>query len=139
MGEANETVRPKFRLEYLTYALPSLYPPPSSAGSEDDDEIEPGSDAGDVRAPTSRSLDVEKKRGKNKRGGGFAYPVPLKQLPRSLRVQNETRTKSKYAPYRLADLTVGSWVKFARRLGDKERTKLRARFTRFMYMGGEEA
>lgn len=65
VGEANSTVRPKFRLEYLTYALPSLYPPSSSGGNgsdlagEEDIEPEPGSGSrDDVKAQTSRSLEA---------------------------------------------------------------------------------
>ncbi|KZT12740.1 uncharacterized protein LAESUDRAFT_13671 [Laetiporus sulphureus 93-53] len=69
--------------------------------------------------------------------GTFLYPIPLRHLPKSLR--NATITKSKYAPYSLADLTIPSWTDLARRLGDVTEKKLRKRFRRFMYMGGEEA
>ena len=63
----------------------------------------------------------------------FEYPVPLKQLPKSLREGNVT--SSKFAPYRMEDLTIGSWVGLARRLGDPSRKKLRKRFKQYMYMG----
>lgn len=69
-------------------------------------------------------------------GDGFHYPIPLKLLPRSLR--NATTNKSKFAPYQLADLTVGSWTKLAARLGRGEKAKLRKKFRRYMYLGGEE-
>ncbi|KAI0269150.1 endopolyphosphatase [Gloeopeniophorella convolvens] len=64
---------------------------------------------------------------------GFQYPIPLKQLPKALRSGNVT--SSKYAPYRLADLTIPSWVGLARRLGDPLKAKLRKRFKKYMYMG----
>ncbi|KLO18105.1 endopolyphosphatase [Schizopora paradoxa] len=139
VGEANGTVRPRFRLEYLTYALPSLHPPSSGAG-EEEPEPEPGLDADHDGKPNSRPEPESINSGKTKKGKtkGFAYPVPLKELPRSLRAPNATRTKSKYALYRMGDLTVGSWVKIGRRVGDKKRKKLRERFARVMYMGGEE-
>ena len=63
----------------------------------------------------------------------FQYPIPLKQLPRSLREGN--RTSSKFAPYEMKDLTIPSWVGLARRLGDSSRKKLRRRFKQYMYMG----
>ncbi|CAL1700593.1 unnamed protein product [Somion occarium] len=67
---------------------------------------------------------------------GFHYPLPLRNLPRSLR--NSTVTKSKYAPYGMHDLTIPSWLKLARRLGKAKHKKLRARFRRYMYMGADE-
>ena len=69
-------------------------------------------------------------------GSQFHYPIPLKNLPRSLR--NSTVTKSKYAPYEMQDLTIPSWLKLARRLGQTKHQKLRARFRRYMYMGADE-
>ncbi|KAK7695800.1 hypothetical protein QCA50_000438 [Cerrena zonata] len=66
----------------------------------------------------------------------FHYPIPLKNLPRSLR--NSTVTKSKYAPYKMQDLTIPSWLKLARRLGKAKHQKLRTRFRRYMYMGLDE-
>jgi len=65
--------------------------------------------------------------------GEFEYPIPLKQLPKGLREGNVT--SSKFAPYRMEDLTIGSWVNVARRLGDPTRKKLRKRFKQYMYMG----
>lgn len=66
----------------------------------------------------------------------FQYPIPLKHLPTPL--QNATTSKSKYAPYGLADLTIGSWVRLARRLGDSSHGKLRKRFRKYMFGGGKE-
>ena len=94
---ANETDKPKFKLEYLTYRLDTLHP-------------------GDVNGTAE-----------------FEYPIPLKQLPKSLREGNVT--SSKFAPYRMKDLTIRSWVWLARRLGDPTRRKLRKRFKQYMYMG----
>jgi len=66
----------------------------------------------------------------------FEYPIPVKQLPQSLRDGNVT--SSKFAPYRMDDLTITSWVGLARRLGDPTRKKLRKRFKQYMYMGDSE-
>ncbi len=63
----------------------------------------------------------------------FEYPIPLKQLPKGLREGNAT--SSKFAPYRMEDLTIPSWVGLARRLGDPTRERLRKRFKQYMYMG----
>ncbi|KAL0579696.1 Endopolyphosphatase [Marasmius crinis-equi] len=59
-------------------------------------------------------------------------PIPHKLLPKSLR--NGTITKSKYAPYELEDLTVGSWYELAVRLGKSEKKKLGQRFKEYMYL-----
>ena len=67
------------------------------------------------------------------RSEAFHYPVPLKQLPKSIR--EGSATSSKFAPYGMEDLTIPSWVRLARRLGDRSRKKLRRRFKRYMYMG----
>jgi len=67
----------------------------------------------------------------------FQYPVPLSNLPGSL--QNGTVTESKYTPYRMDDLTIGSWMKLARTLAEPTQKKLRRRFKKYMYMGGKEA
>ena len=62
-------------------------------------------------------------------------PIPLGQLPKSIRKWNGTGSvPGKYVPYKLADLTVGSWLRLAARLGDKKRERLRQRFGRYMYM-----
>ncbi|KAG2077407.1 hypothetical protein BDR04DRAFT_1132179 [Suillus decipiens] len=83
---------PKFKLEYLTFPIPSLY-----------------------------------------RGEG---PVPLRNLPKSLR---EARvTKSELAPYELSDLTIPSWLDLACKLGKPREKKLRKLFKKYMYMGGED-
>ncbi|KAH9977959.1 endopolyphosphatase [Lactifluus volemus] len=93
----DETRKPKFKLEYLTYRLDALHP-------------------GDVEGRPE-----------------FQYPIPLKQLPKSLREGNVT--SSKMAPYEMDDLTIPSWVELARRLGDPSRKKLRKRFKQYMFMG----
>ena len=110
IGETAASAKRKFKLEYTTFDLPALHPP----------------------LETGANSTVTK--------DNFQYPVPLKQLPRALRDFNGTATKKakKFAPYRLKDLTIGSWVRFARRLGDEKRAKLRRRFEQHMYMGGEE-
>ena len=68
----------------------------------------------------------------------FRYPVPVGELPRSLRAGNVS--KSRYAPYGMGDLTIPSWTELAGRLGKMSKgEKLRRRFRRYMYMGrGEE-
>ena len=70
-----------------------------------------------------------------RRSEEFHYPIPLKELPKSIREGNVT--SSKFAPYGMEDLTIASWVRLARRLGDPSRKKLRRRFKRYMYMGEE--
>ena len=64
----------------------------------------------------------------------FTYPVPPKLLPKSLRKPGAT--KSKYTRYKMKDLTIGSWIRFGRRLVDE--TKLQKRFRKYMFAGGEE-
>ncbi|KAF9009052.1 Metallo-dependent phosphatase-like protein [Cyathus striatus] len=71
---------------------------------------------------------------KDAKGKRF-YPIPLQQLPEALR--EGSAEKSKYAPYKMEDLTIGSWVKLARGLGNKERKKLRRRFREYMFAGSE--
>lgn len=66
----------------------------------------------------------------------FVYPVPLQQLPSELK--EEGVEKSKYAPYGMRDLTVGSWVRLGRQIGDEKRRKLRKKFRKYMFMGGSE-
>lgn len=62
-------------------------------------------------------------------------PIPKHLLPHSLR--NMSRTKSKYTPYRMTDLTIPSYITLARKLAKNH--KLWKRFVDFMYMGaGEE-
>ncbi|KAI5124972.1 hypothetical protein M0805_007398 [Coniferiporia weirii] len=107
MDRANESTRPKYKLEYTTFKPSSLHP------------------------------------------ASGAYPIPLKELPKSLRGGGETgaetgeigkKKKTKETPYGLADLTVGSWLGLARELGDgkKAHEKVRARFRKYMYQGAEE-
>jgi len=67
-------------------------------------------------------------------GEAFTYPVPPKLLPKSLRKPGVK--KSKYAPYEMKDLTIASWIRFGRRLVDEK--KLRKKFRKYMFAGGEE-
>lgn len=61
--------------------------------------------------------------------------IPGENLPKSLR----NGGGAKYAPYSMEDLTIPSWVKLAKRLGDSENRKLRKKFRKYMFMGhGEE-
>ncbi|KAF4574592.1 hypothetical protein EYR36_005940 [Pleurotus pulmonarius] len=62
----------------------------------------------------------------------FDYPVPVHHLPRSLQEGNVST--SRYAPYSMEDLTIGSWVELARRLGNSKESKLRKRFKKLMYL-----
>jgi endopolyphosphatase len=63
-------------------------------------------------------------------------PVPLANLPRSLREPGVT--ESKFAPYGLRDLTIPSWLDLACKLGTPREEQLRKQFKQYMYMGGEE-
>ncbi|KAG1892443.1 hypothetical protein F4604DRAFT_1565645 [Suillus subluteus] len=62
-------------------------------------------------------------------------PVPLRNLPKSLREAGIT--KSELAPYGLGDLTIPSWLDLACKLGKPREKKLRKQFRKYMYMGGE--
>jgi endopolyphosphatase len=66
----------------------------------------------------------------------FQYPVPLRLLPEALREPGVA--KSKYAPYRMSDLTIPSWIRLARQVADEKAEKLRKRFRKHMYLGGQE-
>ncbi|KIK68138.1 hypothetical protein GYMLUDRAFT_81588 [Collybiopsis luxurians FD-317 M1] len=61
----------------------------------------------------------------------FRYPIPLKNLPKSLR---NGEIKNKYFAFNMEDLTVGSWMELARRLGDRKETRLRKKFGKYMSM-----
>lgn len=61
----------------------------------------------------------------------FVYPIPPDLLPRDL---DKTASESNLAPYGMRDLTLGSWVKLARKLAKKK--KLWKRFKEYMYLGG---
>ncbi|KAG1820175.1 Metallo-dependent phosphatase-like protein [Suillus subaureus] len=63
-------------------------------------------------------------------------PVPLRNLPKSLREAGVT--KSELAPYGLHDLTIPSWLDLACKLGKPREKKLRKQFKKYMYMGGED-
>lgn len=64
------------------------------------------------------------------------YPIPLRHLPESLKEAAAEGSKSKYAPYKMEDLTIGSWVQLARKLADEKKQQLRRRFKKYMYGGG---
>jgi len=66
-------------------------------------------------------------------GREFQYPVPLGLLPEPLRERGTK--KSKYAPYRMEDLTIRSWIRLARRIADERGEKVRKRFRKYMYFG----
>lgn len=108
---ANKTKKPKFKLEYTTFEVHRLHPPA----------------ARDAIAPAPEDDSASR---------AFHYPLPLKLLPKSLR--NATRTSSKFAPYKLPDLTVRSWTALAAKLGRGEKEKLRQKFRQYMYFGGDE-
>jgi len=66
----------------------------------------------------------------------FQYPIPRQNLPKALargRVE-----KSKYLPYKMPDLTVGSWLRVAKKLGNPKKEKLRKKFERYMYLGSPD-
>ncbi|KAG2152251.1 Metallo-dependent phosphatase-like protein [Suillus cothurnatus] len=63
-------------------------------------------------------------------------PVPLRNLPKSLREGGVT--KSELAPYGLLDLTIRSWLDLACKLGKPREKKLRKQFKKYMYMGGKD-
>ena len=115
LDDAEEGDSPKFKLEYTTFPASSLHPPaPPEAwtGCEHDATDAPtgaetGADAETetelVSGPCAAAAAARKK---------FAWPIPKRHLPRTLR--NATTAKSKkYAPYGLEDLTVGSWAGLA--------------------------
>ncbi|KAL4075854.1 Endopolyphosphatase [Scleroderma yunnanense] len=62
--------------------------------------------------------------------------IPLENLPGVL--QDSTVRKSKYAPYGMLDLTIGSWVELGWRIGQKREDQLRKRFRKYLYVGGKE-
>ncbi|EJD01156.1 uncharacterized protein FOMMEDRAFT_21595 [Fomitiporia mediterranea MF3/22] len=71
---------------------------------------------------------------------------PPKQLPKSLRGagregEGEAEVKKKkgrkYTPYKLDDLTIGSYLGLGRRLGDEKEEGVRALFRRYMYQNTE--
>ncbi|CAE6523142.1 unnamed protein product [Rhizoctonia solani] len=59
--------------------------------------------------------------------------IPEHMLPPELRGGSiETLTKSRYTPFGLPDLTIPSWIKFARKLGKKK--KLWKKFRKVMFL-----
>jgi len=67
---------------------------------------------------------------------GATGPLPLRLLPGEL--QTPGLDGSKFAPYEMADLTIPSWLQLAARLGDGKHRKLRNRFRKYMFLGGQE-
>lgn len=68
--------------------------------------------------------------GKGEEIGSFVYPIPPRLLPRAL--QEGGKGGKRLAPYEMDDLTIGSWMGLARRLGrEKEKWK---QFKEFMYL-----
>ncbi|KAF9057569.1 hypothetical protein BJ165DRAFT_1397817 [Panaeolus papilionaceus] len=65
----------------------------------------------------------------------FVYPVPVRHLPESLR-RPGSEAESAYAPYGMEDLTIGSYVKLARKVANKK--KLQKVFRQYMFQGGSE-
>lgn len=61
-------------------------------------------------------------------------PIPRHLLPHSL--HNVSRTRSRYAPYRMKDLTIPRWIRLARKLA--KRQPLWNKFVGFMYMGEDD-
>ncbi|KAG8966443.1 Endopolyphosphatase [Tulasnella sp. 419] len=74
------------------------------------------------------------------------WPVPRHLLPPSIRnltksslakrVRSDDDPDDEFTPYEMNDLTIPSWIKLARKMGQKK--KLFGKFKSFMYMGGEE-
>ncbi|KAJ7591020.1 Metallo-dependent phosphatase-like protein [Mycena floridula] len=61
--------------------------------------------------------------------------MPLKNLPKSLR---EGPKKSKYLPYEMKDLTIGSWIEIGRRLAEPASKILRNKFCdEYMFLGAD--
>jgi len=108
---------PKYKLEYVTFKPANLHPPRTTSlnGSED--------------------VLAEDESAKEK----FWYPIPLRHLPRSLRNGTAVgeKKKSKFAPYKMEDLTIPEWLKLARKLGRAKKEKLRRKFRQYMYMGAD--
>lgn len=70
---------------------------------------------------------------------GARAAFPLKELPRALR-STEAGVKKKgrkYTPYGLEDLTIGSWLRLGRKLGDERESRVRALFRSYMYQGAD--
>ena len=121
---------PKWKLEYLTFAPSKLHPPKTTTETGSETTAQQWENT-TVVAVGGHGAEIAQGKGKEK----FLYPVPLKRLPKKLR-QPDVR-KSKYAPYKMADLTIPSWLRLVKRLGKKKNAKLRERFRRFMYMGAD--
>jgi endopolyphosphatase len=53
--------------------------------------------------------------------------IPCRQLPKNMSME--------YMPYEMEDLTIGSWIRIAQRIGDWNDDKIRKKFKKFMYFG----
>jgi endopolyphosphatase len=108
LGESKKKSPPRYRMEYMTFDIDAIRPPNHNETSVPDGEM--------LRKRVH-----------------WVPPVPKHLLPKSLRDGN--RTRSKFAPYKMNDLTIPSWIEFARELGGSKR--LWKQFIGFMYMGEE--
>ncbi|KAJ8454870.1 hypothetical protein ONZ51_g12778 [Trametes cubensis] len=126
MDEADESHPPKFKLEYLTFPVTSLHPPPKADGADGN-----ATEGDNYNGAVDAAVSAEAHSGANK----FWYPIPRRHLPRTLRNTTLTRSK-KFAPYGLEDLTIPSWTALAQRLGRSKAKRLRQKFKQYMYMGG---
>ncbi|KIK97145.1 hypothetical protein PAXRUDRAFT_825228 [Paxillus rubicundulus Ve08.2h10] len=114
-------------LGYAQYYMPKL--------KEYDEDNEPEFELEYVTFPLSKL-----QTGGEAMGGDESLPplIPSRNLPEELH-HGGGGLKSKYAPYNLDDLTIPSWLDLAWRLGQRQEKKLRKRFRKYMYMGGEES
>jgi endopolyphosphatase len=111
--------KPKYKMEYATYEASALHP---VNGTGQGKALEEGSMVG------GHGVSGSKTGGKME----FQYPIPVQNLPKSLR---EGRVESsKYLRYGMKDLTIGSWVELGRRLGTKGEKGLRRAFRKYMYL-----
>ncbi|KIJ20029.1 hypothetical protein PAXINDRAFT_153001 [Paxillus involutus ATCC 200175] len=113
-------------LGYAQYYMPKL--------KEYDEDNEPEFELEYVTFPLSK-LRIG---GEDMAGDESLMPplIPSRNLPEELHGTGGIKTK--YAPYNLDDLTIPSWLHLAWRLGQGQEKKLRRRFRKYMYMGGEE-
>jgi len=114
LGESKKKRPPHYRMEYLTFDIEALRPPK----------------AADTQASGEWDASLVKKK---RKGPHWMPPVPKHLLPKSLRDGN--RTKSKFTPYEMDDLTIPNWIDLARELGKSK--QLWKQFIGFMYMGEE--
>ncbi|KAG8819890.1 Endopolyphosphatase [Serendipita sp. 399] len=121
---------PKFKLEYLTFSIDALRPPNTTNITALMTTMTMNGTSTNSSFPLPLSSELEALWKKQKK---WIPPIPKHLLPKSLRQVN--RTRSKFVPYAMDDLTIPNWIGFARRLGKSN--KMWKRFLRFMYMGLE--